>query len=100
MTPAAIRPPSRLARYAAWLERERGLHFADHDALWRWSVTDLDASWRSIWDHFDVGRARRDGRARGAGFRAARAGDRGAGRGTGIQPPARLTIRAGGNAPD
>src|SRR6185503_9551973 len=24
------------------------------DALWRWSVTDLEAFWRSIWQFFDI----------------------------------------------
>jgi acetoacetyl-CoA synthetase len=33
--------------------RERG--FDDYDALWRWSVDDLDGFWAAIWDHFDVG---------------------------------------------
>jgi acetoacetyl-CoA synthetase len=26
-----------------------------YDDLWRWSVDDVEAFWRSIWDHFDVG---------------------------------------------
>ena len=38
--------------YQQWLEAERGLHFASYDALHRWSVTDLDAFWQSIWDYF------------------------------------------------
>ena len=44
------------ARYLRWLADERGLRFAldDYDALWRWSVGDVDAFWRSIWDFFDV----------------------------------------------
>ncbi|MBK7548406.1 MAG: acetoacetate--CoA ligase, partial [Rhodoferax sp.] len=25
-----------------------------YDALWRWSVTDLEAFWQSIWDYFEV----------------------------------------------
>jgi acetoacetyl-CoA synthetase len=33
--------------------RERG--FGDYDALWRWSVDDLDGFWAAIWDHFGVG---------------------------------------------
>ena len=40
--------------YQDWLERERGLRFADYDALWRWSTTELDAFWQSIWDYFDL----------------------------------------------
>ncbi len=44
------------ARYLRWLAAERGQDFPieDYDALWRWSVTDLDGFWRSIWDHFGV----------------------------------------------
>jgi acetoacetyl-CoA synthetase len=40
--------------YLRFLERERGLTFADHDALHAWSVSDLDAFWQSIWDFFGV----------------------------------------------
>src|SRR5829696_2743934 len=32
--------------------RERG--FKDYDALWRWSVDDLDGFWASIWEFFGV----------------------------------------------
>ncbi|WP_087742921.1 MULTISPECIES: acetoacetate--CoA ligase [unclassified Acidovorax] len=40
--------------YQNWLREQRGLQFADYDALWRWSVTDLDAFWQSMWDYFDL----------------------------------------------
>ncbi|GAB3963045.1 hypothetical protein GCM10027615_02380 [Plantactinospora veratri] len=45
---------SRIGDYLRWLRRHRGLDFDDYAALWRWSVTDLDGFWRSIWDYFDV----------------------------------------------
>ena len=38
--------------YQSWLQSERGLQFENYDALWRWSVTDLEAFWQSIWDYF------------------------------------------------
>lgn len=44
----------QIRRYQQWLGEHRGLHFADYDALWRWSVTDLDAFWQSIHDYFDL----------------------------------------------
>ena len=47
-------PTPRITLYQQWLERERGLRFADYDALWEWSVTDLGAFWQSIWDYFAV----------------------------------------------
>ncbi len=38
--------------YQNWLHAQRGLCFDSYDALWRWSITDLDAFWQSIWDFF------------------------------------------------
>ena len=44
----------QITRYQQWLADTRGLHFDNYDALWRWSTTDLDAYWQSIWDYFDI----------------------------------------------
>jgi acetoacetyl-CoA synthetase len=52
-TPESIER-AHITRYMRWLERERGLRFADYQALWRWSVTDLEGFWSSIWDFFGV----------------------------------------------
>ncbi|MFJ6149460.1 acetoacetate--CoA ligase [Micromonospora profundi] len=52
--PADVLDRSRIGGYLRWLREHRGLDFADYDALWQWSVTDLDGFWRSIWDHFEV----------------------------------------------
>ncbi|MGI9081869.1 MAG: acetoacetate--CoA ligase, partial [Thermoleophilaceae bacterium] len=43
-----------MTRYRRWLAAEKGLQLADYPALWRWSVTDLDGFWASIWDFFEV----------------------------------------------
>jgi len=58
---AVLRPPAAdvldttaIGDYVRWLAAERGLVFTDYDALWRWSVADLEAFWASIWDHFGV----------------------------------------------
>jgi acetoacetyl-CoA synthetase len=40
--------------YQQWLVEQRGLRFDSYDALWRWSTTDLDGFWQSIWDYFDL----------------------------------------------
>ncbi len=47
-------PEPRIAHYQHWLHTRCGLQFTDYDALWRWSVSDLEAFWRSIWDYFDI----------------------------------------------
>jgi acetoacetyl-CoA synthetase len=44
----------QIRKYQHWLQATRGLSFDNYDALWRWSVTDLDAFWQSIWDYFEV----------------------------------------------
>ena len=51
-TPATRIP--RIRDYQNWLRDQRGLSFASYHDLWRWSVTDLDAFWQSVWDYFDV----------------------------------------------
>ncbi len=49
--PACI-PQIRL--YQNWLRDQRGLSFASYRELWRWSTTELDAFWQSIWDYADL----------------------------------------------
>jgi acetoacetyl-CoA synthetase len=51
--------PDRIRRanvtaLADWLARERGRHFADYRALWRWSVEDLEGFWQALWDYFAI----------------------------------------------
>ncbi len=45
-------PQMRL--YQNWLRDQRGLSFPSYDDLWRWSVTDLEAFWQSIWDYHEL----------------------------------------------
>ncbi|WP_154676199.1 acetoacetate--CoA ligase [Amycolatopsis benzoatilytica] len=45
---------SPLRAYLDWLEQREGKPFPDHDALWTWSVADLDRFWTSIADYFEV----------------------------------------------
>ncbi|MFZ9334898.1 MAG: acetoacetate--CoA ligase [Burkholderiaceae bacterium] len=52
---AAGAPNTPLIRlYTDWLRDQRGLRFDSYDALWQWSVTDLNAYWQSIWDYFEL----------------------------------------------
>ena len=50
--PAPYVPQIRL--YQNWLRDQRGLSFAAYNDLWRWSVTDLEGFWQSIWDYFEL----------------------------------------------
>ena len=54
-TPSALRiANSRLHDYMRWLASERGVIFSDYNALWEWSVDDLEDFWGTIWDYFDL----------------------------------------------
>jgi acetoacetyl-CoA synthetase len=44
-----------MTRYMRWLRAERGRSFGGYPELWRWSVTELEEFWASIWDFFEVG---------------------------------------------
>ena len=44
----------QIRRYQDWLRATRGLAFDDYQALWDWSVRDLPAFWRSVWDYFGL----------------------------------------------
>src|SRR3954454_18695449 len=53
-TPERIERAS-ITRFARWVAASRGVDVTDsYDALWRWSVDDLDGFWASIWDYFGV----------------------------------------------
>ncbi len=43
-----------ITRYLRWLEQERGLSLPDYEALWRWSVADLEGFWSSLVEFCDV----------------------------------------------
>src|SRR5882757_8032170 len=45
---------SNLAHYMKWLHDERNHSFGNYQELWRWSVTDIEDFWGSIWDYFKV----------------------------------------------
>ncbi len=45
---------ARLTEFQQWLEKEKGLVFADYHELWEWSSTELIAFWESVWQFFKV----------------------------------------------
>jgi len=46
---------SNLHHYTEWLKTERGLDFkGEYEPLRKWSVTELEKFWETIWDYFDV----------------------------------------------
>ncbi|MGH8505500.1 MAG: AMP-binding protein, partial [Stenotrophobium sp.] len=45
---------SNLAHYMKWLDQKHGRSLANYHELWRWSVTDIEGFWASIWEYFKV----------------------------------------------
>jgi acetoacetyl-CoA synthetase len=52
--PADARERSKLGRYLTWLAAERGREFEGYHDFHRWSVTDLEGFWGSVWDYFEI----------------------------------------------
>jgi acetoacetyl-CoA synthetase len=45
---------SQAGRFISWVRQNRGVAVGGYDELWKWSVTDLEAFWASVWEFFDV----------------------------------------------
>ena len=45
---------STMAAFERFVGEKLGLTFEDYNAMWRWSVNDLEAFWNAIWDFFDI----------------------------------------------
>lgn len=52
--PSDVRERSRIGTWMRHLDEAHALRFDDYDAVWRWSVEDLEAFWGSVWDHFGL----------------------------------------------
>jgi acetoacetyl-CoA synthetase len=58
-TPSAERvEAATVTRFARWLRETRGVDLdpadGSYEALWRWSVDDVEGFWAAIWDFFEV----------------------------------------------
>ena len=45
---------AQLTHFRQWLAQQRGLEFADYEALWRWSATEIEQFWQCVWDYFPL----------------------------------------------
>jgi acetoacetyl-CoA synthetase len=51
---AERREASQIAHYMRWLADRKGRKFDSYQALWQWSVTDVEAFWASLWEYFPI----------------------------------------------
>ena len=52
-SPAAI-ADSNMAKFRARVARDCSVELSDTDALWRWSVDDIERFWLTLWRFCDV----------------------------------------------
>jgi len=52
--PDELKHQCNLAAYMRWLAGNHGLHFRSYDELWRWSCSELERFWVTIYQYFDV----------------------------------------------
>ena len=52
--PDDVREHSNIGRYLGWVREHRGQGFARYEDLWRWSISDLEGFWSSIWEFFQI----------------------------------------------
>ena len=53
---ATTSPPfvPQIRLFQQWLTEHRQLQFDDYQAMWRWSVSDIEAFWQSAWDYLNL----------------------------------------------
>jgi acetoacetyl-CoA synthetase len=52
--PEDVLESTQVGKFLRWVRENRGPDLRDHDALWRWSVEDLEGFWSAVWDFFQV----------------------------------------------
>jgi acetoacetyl-CoA synthetase len=52
--PKDVLRKTRIGDYFRFLRRSRDLSFDSYDPVWRWSVTEIEEFWRSVWEYFQV----------------------------------------------
>jgi len=45
---------TEMARFMRWIGEREGTSFSDYEALWRWSVAELERFWASVWEFCGV----------------------------------------------
>jgi acetoacetyl-CoA synthetase len=51
---AETKQQANVTHYIQWLADTRQLHFATREDLWKWSVTNIEDFWASLWEYFHV----------------------------------------------
>lgn len=47
-----LQKQSNMADYMKWLQTNKNLHFKNYEDMWKWSVTEIESFWESLWEYF------------------------------------------------
>ena len=50
----AFKYASNIAAFMRWMKQQHQLEFADYEALWEWSVADIETCWATLWEYFGL----------------------------------------------
>ncbi|GHO44939.1 acetoacetate--CoA ligase [Ktedonospora formicarum] len=50
----AVKQQANVTHYMRWLAEKKGLRFETREALWEWSVSELEDFWSSLWEYFRI----------------------------------------------
>ncbi len=46
---------SNIVKFIHWLRKERDIHLpTDYEAIWEWSVENIDLFWQCVWEFFEI----------------------------------------------
>jgi len=45
---------ANITAYMRWLNQKKGLAFNTYTELWQWSVDDIEAFWKSLWEFYEI----------------------------------------------
>lgn len=50
----AFKRDANITKFMDWLRERHGLSFDTYEALWQWSVEDIEFFWQCIWNYFEI----------------------------------------------
>ncbi len=49
-----VKNNSNIQQFIQWLASRKNLYFSDYNALWAWSIAQVEDFWMMIWEYFDI----------------------------------------------
>lgn len=50
----AFKTKTNIHAFMQWVNARYGCEFSEYEALWKWSVADIERCWQCLWDYFEL----------------------------------------------